>query len=141
MNQIVCPHCGMAFTIDESNYDSIVKQIRDHEFAEELQKREDAFQEKLKMQVALLKKEFGSDKEAAVSEKDKEINAKQATIDSLNSQFEAAKKEIERLKEQGGDPGTGNTCPKCGGTHANDFFGKIVCFFNQIGNFFKNLFK
>ena len=38
MNQIRCPKCGEVFTIDESSYDSIVKQIRDHQFDEELKK-------------------------------------------------------------------------------------------------------
>ena len=35
MQQIKCPHCGEVFTIDESNYNSIVSQIRDHTFNEE----------------------------------------------------------------------------------------------------------
>ena len=39
MEQIRCPHCGTVFTIDESNYNSIVSQIRDHEFQKELQER------------------------------------------------------------------------------------------------------
>ena len=40
MNEIKCPHCGKVFQIDESSYDSIVKQIRDHEFEKEIQVRE-----------------------------------------------------------------------------------------------------
>ena len=32
MPEIKCPNCGEVFQIDESNYDSIVKQVRDHEF-------------------------------------------------------------------------------------------------------------
>ena len=34
MPEIKCPNCGEVFQIDESNYDSIVKQVRDHEFNE-----------------------------------------------------------------------------------------------------------
>ncbi|MBR1414204.1 MAG: DUF2130 domain-containing protein [Bacilli bacterium] len=37
MNEIKCPKCGTVFQIDESDYDSIVKQIRDKEFAKELE--------------------------------------------------------------------------------------------------------
>ena len=37
--------------------------------------------------------------------------------------------------------GTGTLCSKCGKVHANDFWGKIVCFFNRIINWFRNLFK
>ena len=32
MNEIKCPNCGEVFQIDESNYDSIVKQIKDSEY-------------------------------------------------------------------------------------------------------------
>ena len=28
MNEIKCPHCGKSFTVDESGYADIVKQIR-----------------------------------------------------------------------------------------------------------------
>ena len=40
MQQIRCPHCGEVFTIDESNYNSIVSQVRDHVFSEELERRQ-----------------------------------------------------------------------------------------------------
>ena len=75
--------------------------------------------------------------------KDAEITALNAEIESLNSQLDAAEKEIERLKAQSGDPGTGEDepCSKCGKVHADDFIGRIKCFFNRLGDFFKNLFK
>lgn len=36
MHEIVCPHCQKAFTIDESGYADIAKQVRDHEFEQQL---------------------------------------------------------------------------------------------------------
>ena len=36
MQEIKCPNCGQVFKIDESNYDSIVRQIRNHEFEKEV---------------------------------------------------------------------------------------------------------
>ena len=54
MNQIRCPHCGEVFTIDETNYNSIVKQIRDHEFNEELQRRENDLREKMNAQFEVI---------------------------------------------------------------------------------------
>lgn len=36
MNEIKCPKCGTMFQINESDYDSIVKQIRDKEFEREI---------------------------------------------------------------------------------------------------------
>ena len=32
MNEIKCPNCGTVFQINETDYESIVKQIRDKEF-------------------------------------------------------------------------------------------------------------
>lgn len=39
MAQIKCPHCGKAFTVDESEYASIVKQVRDAEFERDIEER------------------------------------------------------------------------------------------------------
>jgi hypothetical protein len=39
MNEIICPHCKKAFKVDEAGYADIIKQVKDHEFEEELQTR------------------------------------------------------------------------------------------------------
>lgn len=39
MNEIKCPHCGTVIKIDESIYAKIVKQVRDKEFSDDLNKR------------------------------------------------------------------------------------------------------
>lgn len=39
MNEIICPNCKKVFKIDEAGFADIVKQIRDHQFEEELQNR------------------------------------------------------------------------------------------------------
>ena len=36
MNEIKCPKCGTVFQISESDYESILKQIRDKEFEKEI---------------------------------------------------------------------------------------------------------
>lgn len=41
MNEIICPHCQKAFKVDEAGFADIVKQVRDHQFEEELQNRLD----------------------------------------------------------------------------------------------------
>ena len=45
MNEIKCPKCGTVFQINESDYDSIVKQIRDKEFIHEIELREKQFKQ------------------------------------------------------------------------------------------------
>lgn len=39
MQEIKCPKCGEVFTVDESGYAAIVKQVRDREFEKELEAR------------------------------------------------------------------------------------------------------
>ena len=39
MHEIICPHCGKAFKIDEAGYAEIVKQVRDSEFTKQLHER------------------------------------------------------------------------------------------------------
>jgi hypothetical protein len=39
MNEIICPNCKKAFKVDEAGFADILKQVRDHQFEEELQKR------------------------------------------------------------------------------------------------------
>ena len=39
MNEIICPNCKKAFKVDESGFADILKQVRDHQFEEELEKR------------------------------------------------------------------------------------------------------
>ena len=121
MNEIKCPHCGKVFQIDESSYESIVKQIRDHEFDKEIEKYEKQFEHdkenaiekvkrdtekellnqinkltlnntKLENDLKLKDSENKLEIEKAVSEKDK-------SIDDLKSQIELSKKEYE-LKEK-----------------------------------------
>jgi hypothetical protein len=39
MNEIICPNCKKAFKVDEAGFAAILKQVRDHQFEEELEKR------------------------------------------------------------------------------------------------------
>lgn len=41
MDEIKCPNCGTLFQIDESDYESIVRQIRAKEFEKELSIRDE----------------------------------------------------------------------------------------------------
>ena len=39
MHEIICPHCGKAFKIDEAGYANILKQVRDGDFDKQLHER------------------------------------------------------------------------------------------------------
>lgn len=83
MNEIICPHCKKAFKVDEAGFADILKQVRDHQFEEEILNR-----------LALAEK----DKESAI--KLAEANIKNALQEQLAKKDQEladlkAKKEIE----------------------------------------------
>ncbi|MEJ2529001.1 MAG: DUF2130 domain-containing protein [Gammaproteobacteria bacterium] len=73
MNEIICPHCGKAFKIDEAGYADILKQVRDSEFERQLHERlELAEKEKLNA-VELAREQAGSEMQKSAAAKDAEI--------------------------------------------------------------------
>lgn len=58
MNEVKCPKCGAVFKIDEQNYDSILKQIRNHEFTKELENCQQQFEKDKKAAIEITKKEL-----------------------------------------------------------------------------------
>lgn len=74
MNEIKCPKCGTVFQIDEADYDSIVKQIRDREFDKEISSREEQHkvdrENAVKLAEAHIKEELGQE----LNKKDLEIS-------------------------------------------------------------------
>ncbi|RZJ67573.1 MAG: DUF2130 domain-containing protein [Flavobacterium sp.] len=62
MNEIICPHCNKAFKVDEAGFADILKQVRDHQFEEELSNRlqlaENEKESALKLAEATLKNAF-----------------------------------------------------------------------------------
>ncbi len=99
MEEIKCPHCGKVFTIDESNYNSIVKQIRDHEFLDELKRREAEIFKKLDLEKELVKNDANKEIEKLKNDlklKDSEYQSKLKEETSKLSQEIASLKERER---------------------------------------------
>ena len=48
MAELKCPHCGQAFTVDDAELGSIISQIRDSEFARDVNERVDELTEHMK---------------------------------------------------------------------------------------------
>ncbi len=80
------------------------------------------------------------DLEDEISKAQENIEEKTSQVKELTEKLEEAQAEIEELK---GGPSRheDDTCPKCGENHQDNFWGQIVCFFNRIGNFFRDLFQ
>ena len=51
MNELKCPQCGTMFTIDEAGYASILNQVRNREFDQELKRREDDFKARIRAEL------------------------------------------------------------------------------------------
>ena len=95
MNEIKCPHCGQVFTIDESNYNSIVKQIRDHEFYEELNRREEELNNKLVLEKKLVK----NDADSEIEKLKNDLKLKESEYQNkLSEQTNKLNQEIASLK-------------------------------------------
>ena len=86
MNEIKCPECGKVFRIDENDYKSIVQQIRDKEFDNELLKREEQY--KLDKENAIKLVEAHTEKKYT-----KELNQKENEIYELKNRLELQDKE------------------------------------------------
>ena len=128
MQEIKCPNCGQVFQVDESGYAQIVQQVRDREFARELDRRRQELadakendltiarleQERVyKEELSKLQREIerlstllqGSEIEKklavteAVQKKEQELSAKSAEILTLEGKLESKDAE-STLKEK-----------------------------------------
>lgn len=100
MKELKCPKCGNVFTVDEADYASIVSQVRNAEFEEELALRlremqgiQDARQ---KVKDAEVREDFGkkiNEKEKAILEKEQEISRLKASLEGIQ---EKTRLEIEK---------------------------------------------
>ena len=100
MNEIKCPNCGKIFQIDKDDYDSIVKQIHNDEFEEELARREKELDLKNSMSLITKDKEIDKlkndldKKELEVSKKfDKELVEKDKEIQQLKNDLKQKENE------------------------------------------------
>lgn len=89
MNEIKCPKCGTVFQIDEQDYESIVKQVRNHTFEEELNERKAQFQRELESAVKLAK----ADTEKKLLEQVNQLKMANANLETRIQSSEEEKKQ------------------------------------------------
>jgi hypothetical protein len=99
MNEIICPHCQKAFKIDEAGYADILKQVRDHQFEEEMNVRlENAAKEK-EAGEKLLAAQFEIKIQEVINAREKALSEQQAAA-SLQLNEMKAKLENAELEKQ-----------------------------------------
>ena len=82
MHEIICPHCGKAFKIDEAGYADILKQVRDSEFEQQLHDRLVLAEEDKRNAIELATTKVASDLQLAAATKDAEIQQLKARLDA-----------------------------------------------------------
>ena len=84
MHEIICPHCGKAFKIDEAGYADILKQVRDHEFEEQLRDRLELAEQDKQIAIELAKTKVANELNKASASKEAEIKELRARLDAAD---------------------------------------------------------
>ena len=100
-NEIKCPHCGEAFTVDESGYAAILNQVRDQEFQREVDARVSLAEKSREQEVALAVTKAEEALRAQIAERDGQIAAQAERFKAQAKDFQlAAQNEKSELEKQ-----------------------------------------
>lgn len=86
MNEIICPNCKKAFKVDEAGFADILKQVRDHQFEEELLSRLALAEKEKESAVKLAEANLRNTLQEQLAKKDKELTELKAQKDAELSQ-------------------------------------------------------
>jgi hypothetical protein len=106
MHEIKCPHCGEAFTVDESGYAELLKQVRDEAFEKSLSEALNRAESEKQTAIQLAEAKLREQLSAAANAKDAEIQRLKAGLASaelakqleLKNALTALEKERDDLK-------------------------------------------
>ena len=82
MHEIICPHCGKAFKIDEAGYADILKQVRDQAFEQQLHERLELAEQDKRNAVELATARLAGELQQAAAARDAEIQGLKARLDA-----------------------------------------------------------
>jgi len=100
MNEIICPNCKKAFKIDQAGFADIVKQVRDHQFEEELQNRLNLAKEDKESAVKISEANLKREMQEKLAEKDNQLTELKAKIGNVDLEKSLAIKEAIREIEK-----------------------------------------
>ncbi len=117
MQEIKCPNCGKVFSVDDSGYAAILKQVHDREFEKELSRREEEFraEKESAVELAVTKAEARKDRriaeligeletvkdrtkgelQLALAARDLKLSEKDGEISKLKGQLELGRSRVE----------------------------------------------
>ena len=99
MNEIICPHCKKAFKVDEAGFADIVKQVRDHQFQEELENRLNLAEKEKENAVKLAEANLRNSLQESLAKKDQELlELKAKSEQQLTEKLANKETEIAQIK-------------------------------------------
>lgn len=99
MNEIICPNCKKAFKVDEAGFADILKQVRDHQFEEELQNRLNLAEKEKDTAIKLAEANIKNSLQEQLAKKDTELaNLKAQNELALSEKLNKKDSEIIQLK-------------------------------------------
>lgn len=94
MNEIICPNCKKAFKVDEAGYADILKQVRDHQFEEEIASRLALAEKEKENAIKLAEANIKNALQEKLAEKDRQLTELKAKNDTELAQ-KLTQKELE----------------------------------------------
>ncbi|MFR5827799.1 MAG: hypothetical protein ACLUE1_01340, partial [Adlercreutzia equolifaciens] len=110
------PHCGEAFTVDESGYAAILNQVRDQEFQREVDARVSLAEKSREQEVALAVTKAEEALRAQIAERDGELVNLKAQLSvqqqqaSMETQIAVQRAEAAAKDAQGPSSASGTIC-------------------------------
>lgn len=99
MNEVICPNCKKAFKVDEAGFADIVKQVRDHQFQEELNSRLVLAEKEKTTAVELAEAKMRAELQKELTDKENSISElKNRSAAELAKQLAEKEKEIMEVK-------------------------------------------
>jgi hypothetical protein len=101
MNEIICPNCKKAFKVDEAGFADILKQVRDHQFEEEILNRLALAQAEKESAVKLAEAHIKSVLQEQLAKKDQELADLKAKKEiELSQKLSQKESELLQLKSK-----------------------------------------
>jgi len=100
-NTIKCPHCKKVFKVDEAGYSNILKQVRNHEFEEEINSRLDLAETEKENAIKLALANLKNSLQEQLAKKDNELTVLKAKSDNeLANQLAKKEAKMAEMKAQ-----------------------------------------
>ena len=98
MKELKCPKCGTMFTVNEADFETIVSQVKNQEFAAEVAKREEELRAQYATREQLAKQQAEMQLQQSLAAKASEIEKQNSEINVLKAQLAsiAQTKEAEK---------------------------------------------